>query len=548
MTKTTMFNCHFWNLIVLEFLLRLHTLAFQYPGTLTHHGRGTLNLAKMLSHQAVKNVITLNSNRANIEEIGPDRTRLVVPSTKLDDAMGLTPEERTVVNVHRICSPSVVDVTSVLKPPSSSSYYQQRQNTQFNNRKLPRGTALGSGSGFVIDIASDGSSYYVVTNYHVVQRAYEANQMMLNYDIFWKNITTDFAGWAGKAGVGSLERIVNRTLDVIRRDGSSQRDRAGEQGDFDDLPAKVFVRFGSNEDDTNDGRKASYFPCEIVDVVKELDVAMLRVDAPTKDADIAGGTNQQIPIVRALSYGQSSDLLVGQTLLAIGNPFGLDRTITSGLVSALGRTVTGVAGNPIKNCIQTDAAINPGNSGGPLLNLKGEVVGVNTMIISTSGSSAGIGFAVPGDSVRDSTQRIVEKDKERQNRSKRRKGRGWLGIEVALGSLELALRKRVAPTRNECMGAFVTSISSDSPLMQQQQEDVLVSSSKIAAIDRTTISNGNISLGDRIVIVGGNEILSGSDLIQDLKGRVEGERLALTVESSEGERRVIYVTLGKMPL
>jgi len=331
MTKTTMLQCHFWNLIVLQFLLRMRAFAFQYPSTQTPRGRD------MVFHQAVMNVNNLNSNNVSNEGTGPDPTRVVIPSTKLDDAMGLSPEERTVVNIHRICSPSVVYVTSVLKPPSSTSYYQRRQNTQLNNRKLPRGTALGSGSGFVIDIASDGSSYYIVTNYHVVQRAYEANQMMMNYDMFWKNVTTDLAGWMGKAGVGSLESIVNRTLDV-------QRDGGGEQRDIHHLPAQVFVRFGSNEDDTNQGRKASYFPCEVVDVVKELDVTVLRVDAPTKDTDFGGGTNEQLPVVRALSYGQSSDLLVGQSLLAIGNPFGLDRTITSGLVSALGRTVTGVAG------------------------------------------------------------------------------------------------------------------------------------------------------------------------------------------------------------
>ncbi|KAL3790580.1 hypothetical protein HJC23_008786 [Cyclotella cryptica] len=546
MPKMTKVKCHFWNLLVLQILSRMDSLAFQYPSTQTTCGRYTLDFPKTVLHQAGKNVNNQNNNELSTDGISPDPTKVAIPSTELDDAMGLTPEERTVVNIHRICSPSVVYVTSVLKSPTSKSQYRQQQNTRLNKRKLPRGTALGSGSGFVTDVASDGNSYYVVTNYHVVQRAYEANQMMLNYEMFWKNLTRTLDDWAGKTGGDSFEGVVNRTLDAMLRERRSRRDANGEL--LDDLPAQVFLRFGANEADINEGRKASYFPCEIVDVVKELDVAVLRIDAPSADTDFGGGTTEPLPVVRALSYGQSSDLLVGQTLLAIGNPFGLDRTITSGLVSALGRTVTGVAGNPIKNCIQTDAAINPGNSGGPLLNLKGEVVGVNTMIISTSGSSAGIGFAVPGDSVRDSTKGIVEKDKERKNRSKQRKGRGWLGIEVALGSLEMSLRKRVSRNGNEGIGAFVISVSSDSPLTQQQQEDALVSFSSIVDVDRTTISNGSISLGDRIINVGGNEILIGSDLMNDLKGRVEGERLALTVENSERERKVVYVTLGKMPL
>jgi S1-C subfamily serine protease len=196
-------------------------------------------------------------------------------------------------------------------------------------------------------------------------------------------------------------------------------------------------------------------------------------------------------------------------------------------------------GNQIKNCIQTDAAINPGNSGGPLLNMKGEVVGVNTMILSTSGSSAGIGFAVPGDSVRENTEDIIELDKERMNRSANRKGRGWLGIDVAVDSLELSLQKRLTVKRKEgsSVGAFVTNISPDSPLMQSK-----------STFDTTTMTNGAIEIGDRIINLGGNEITNGSDLVRELKKRVEGEQIALTVENKEGEKRVVYVSLGKMPI
>lgn len=184
-------------------------------------------------------------------------------------------------------------------------------------------------------------------------------------------------------------------------------------------------------------------------------------------------------------------------------------------------------------------SINPGNSGGPLLNMKGEVVGVNTMIISTSGSSAGIGFAVPGDSVRESTENIIDMDKEKYNRRSNRKGRGWLGVDVALESLESSLRKRVVTEvdRECCVGAFVTSIASDSPLKQSESR-----------IEVTAINNGKVSLGDRIIYFGGNEISNGSDLVKELKGRVEGEQITLTVEGKDKEKRVVYVTLGKMPI
>ncbi|KAL7528786.1 hypothetical protein ACHAXR_002632, partial [Thalassiosira sp. AJA248-18] len=484
----------------------------------------------------------------NLALASSDDATVAVKAADLDDALGLTSDERTVVNVHRVCSPSVVYVTSVLKlvgdsndNNSRSRRWQRRRSkreapndgdtddSQQLKQKLPRGTALGSGSGFVVD--SEG---YIVTNYHVIQRAYETNQAMMRYDSFWdglaKNTTNKMKSFSGDSEMmDTLESFVNETVSAISgRDSlvdSSARDSSG-------LPAQVFVRFGTNGDgdgSTGGSGSASYHPCEIVDVVKELDVAVLKI-------------NDKLPSLKALNYGSSSDLLVGQSLLAIGNPFGLDRTITSGLVSALGRSVTGVAGNDIKNCIQTDAAINPGNSGGPLLNLDGNVVGVNTMIISTSGSSAGIGFAVPGDNVKESTDNIVELDKQRQLRNAKRKGRGWLGVDVAKASLEESLKKRFTARGDKGdIGAFVTSIAADSPLYKDQDESG-------TSIGITTITDGNIHLGDRIINVGGNAIANGGDFITDMKQRVEGEQLTLTVQDVKGEKRVVYVTLGRIPL
>ncbi|MFO0867302.1 MAG: trypsin-like peptidase domain-containing protein, partial [Gemmataceae bacterium] len=103
--------------------------------------------------------------------------------------------------------------------------------------------------------------------------------------------------------------------------------------------------------------------------------------------------------LKPLPVGESAKLLVGQKVFAIGNPFGLDQTLTTGIISARGREIDSAVGQTIKNVIQTDAAINPGNSGGPLLDSAGRLIGVNTAIISPSGSSAGIGFAIPVDEV-----------------------------------------------------------------------------------------------------------------------------------------------------
>ena len=125
---------------------------------------------------------------------------------------------------------------------------------------------------------------------------------------------------------------------------------------------------------------------EVVGLAPEKDLAVLRLQ--TRPAKL-----------RPIPIGTSADLQVGQRVLAIGNPFGLDQTLTTGVVSALGREIQSATRRRISGVIQTDAAINPGNSGGPLLDSAGRLIGVNTAIQSTSGSSAGIGFAVPVDTV-----------------------------------------------------------------------------------------------------------------------------------------------------
>jgi len=118
----------------------------------------------------------------------------------------------------------------------------------------------------------------------------------------------------------------------------------------------------------------------------DYDLAVLRIDAP-------------VGILRPLLIGSSHDLQVGQKVFAIGNPFGLDQTLTTGVISGLGREIRAVSGAVITGVIQTDAAINPGNSGGPLLDSAGRLIGVNTAILTETGSSAGVGFAVPVDTV-----------------------------------------------------------------------------------------------------------------------------------------------------
>lgn len=138
------------------------------------------------------------------------------------------------------------------------------------------------------------------------------------------------------------------------------------------------------------------YPAEVVGKAPAKDIALLKIDAPSK-------------LLRPITLGDSASLMVGQKTIALGNPFGfLDNTLTTGIISALNRKITGHDDIEIHGIIQTDASINPGNSGGPLIDSSGKLIGVNTAIISKSGTSAGLGFAVPVDTVKRIVPQLIE--------------------------------------------------------------------------------------------------------------------------------------------
>jgi len=153
----------------------------------------------------------------------------------------------------------------------------------------------------------------------------------------------------------------------------------------------------------------SQFEGTIIGTDPENDIAVLKFDPPR-------GME-----LRVIPFGSSDNLMVGQRVLAIGNPFALERTLTVGIISGLGRPIQNSANHIIKNMIQTDASINPGNSGGPLLNTQGQMIGINTMIYSPSGGSVGIGFAVPVNTAKRVVAEIIEYGKVR---------RGWIDATV----------------------------------------------------------------------------------------------------------------------
>jgi S1-C subfamily serine protease len=230
----------------------------------------------------------------------------------------------------------------------------------------------------------------------------------------------------------------------------------------------------------------STLEAELVGIAPEKDLAVLRIK-------VAAERLRPIPI------GTSDDLRVGQSVYAIGNPFGLDQTLTTGIVSALGREIQSSSGVPIRDVIQTDAAINPGNSGGPLLDSGGRLIGVNTAIYSPSGASAGIGFSIPVDVVRWVIPELIAFGKVK---------RPSLGVELANPGI-------------------ISRYQLEGPLVI----DVVEGSAAQQAGIRPTMRDryGRIRLGDIITAINNDPIKTNADLILVLEKYQPGQKVQLSL-------------------
>jgi S1-C subfamily serine protease len=239
----------------------------------------------------------------------------------------------------------------------------------------------------------------------------------------------------------------------------------------------------------------STFEARLVGTAPEKDLAVLRIDAPRE-------------ALRPLAVGTSKNLRVGQSVYAIGNPFGLDQTLTTGIISALGREIESLARLPIRGCIQTDAAINPGNSGGPLLDSAGHLIGVNTQIASPSGASAGVGFAIPVDEVNWVVPELIQHGRLR---------RPTLGVQLADPSIEQRLK---------IDGALILAVVSGSGAAE-------------AGLRPTTQNRlGNITYGDIIIAIDGQPVRSSADVPLALERRQPGETVKLKIRRGRAEQEV----------
>ena len=222
------------------------------------------------------------------------------------------------------------------------------------------------------------------------------------------------------------------------------------------------------------------------------DLAVLKVEPPTP--------------LKAVPFGNSEKMRIGDWVMAIGNPFGLGGTVTVGIVSARGRDIQS---GPYDNFIQTDAAINRGNSGGPLFNMYGEVIGINTAIISPSGGSIGIGFAIPTELAASVIGQLREFGETR---------RGWLGVRIQPVTDEIAESLAMGPAR----GALIAGIIKGGP-----------------------VDNGSIQAGDVVVKFDGREVDEMRDLPRIVAETPVGKEVDVVV-IRKGEEMTVKVTLGRL--
>jgi putative serine protease PepD len=252
------------------------------------------------------------------------------------------------------------------------------------------------------------------------------------------------------------------------------------------------------------------YDATVVGTDPSTDLAVIKVDAPAST-------------LAPLELGDSTQLTVGEPVVALGSPFGLEGTVTSGIVSALHRQMTSPNNFTINDSIQTDAAINHGNSGGPLVNAAGEVVGVNTQIKSESGGSDGIGFAVPSSTISSIVPQIISSGSVEH---------AYLGVAVA------SIPSTVADELGLPAGVEVTEVRGSSPAA----EAGLRAATGSATVDGQSYPTG----GDVITAVDGTAVTTGAELQVAIDAKSPGDSVSITY-TRDGQSTTVEVSLGTRP-
>ena len=311
--------------------------------------------------------------------------------------------------------------------------------------------------------------------------------------------------------------VVNITSVVVERDfffNPIPREGAGS-GSIIDSEGHILTNHHVIQDSTklevtlSDGSK---WPARFVGSDPENDLAVIQIDAPRENLTV-------IPM------GDSSSLHVGQKVLAIGNPFGLGQTLTTGIISSLERSIRTPNGTLIEDLIQTDAAINPGNSGGPLLDSNGKIIAVNSAIISPTGASVGIGFAIPVNTAKRILPELISKGYVTYP---------WIGASVYPLIPEFAKFLGLKVERGAVIAQVVRGSPADRSGLRGGDRQVQVGNSLIPVG------------GDVIIEMDGKEITSSNELIKMIRAHRPGDRIELKF-LREGKLLRLKVTLEKRP-
>lgn len=315
----------------------------------------------------------------------------------------------------------------------------------------------------------------------------------------------------------SAPGVVNITSTVLERDfffGLVPREGAGSGAVID---SKGYII--TNNHVIKDARRievtladGSKWPGRLVGTDPENDLAVIRIEAPAER-------------LRPIPLGSSQELMVGQKVLAIGNPFGLGETLTTGIISSLGRSIRSESGFLMEDLIQTDAAINPGNSGGPLLDSEGRIIGINTAIFSPTGGSVGIGFAVPVDTAKRILPDLMEKGYV---------AHAWMGVSLFPLTPGLAKALDLPVSR----GALVVEVMKGGPA----DKAGLRGGSKMVQLGNAMLPVG----GDVITDMNGEAVNSSEDLVRKIRKHKPGEQVRLRI-LREKKSQEVTLALGERP-
>ena len=398
--------------------------------------------------------------------------------------------------VFRVCRPSVVHVQTVVVRGSVDPFGDGRE-------EMPQ----GSGSGVIWDTLG-----HVVTNHHVVASALTGAGKG----------PSGGGGGSGGAGGGASSSVRIHVTCVTG--GGGDKDRGSKTGTFlakivggdpdRDVAVLKLVRQVASDAGPRAGMvEPEGSPADGLDGL-DLEDEDAGVDLDGENGyerdlagrQVGGDIAEAVGRLRPMRVGKSRDLQVGQPALVIGNPFGLDHTLSVGVVSGLGREMRSRTGRPIQGIVQTDAAINPGNSGGPVLDAEGRLIGLATAIVSPSGAFAGIGFAIPVDAVADVVHQVL------------RTGR------VAKPALGVTLAPDAAAARLGVRGALVLRCPRASP------------AGKAGVRPTWRDRLGRLHLGDLIVRVGTKPVANSLDLVRHVDACKVGDTVVLTLLRPDAPR------------